>query len=29
MKGMEDMSIKLDKLVYSKPDGDKKTYELK
>jgi 2'-5' RNA ligase len=29
MKGMEDMPIKLDKLVYSKPDGDKKTYELK
>jgi hypothetical protein len=26
---MEDMPIKLDKLVYSKPDGDKKTYELK
>jgi len=29
MKGMAEIPIKLDKLVYSKPDGDEKTYRLK
>jgi 2'-5' RNA ligase len=29
MKGMENIPIKLDKLVYSKPNGTKKTYGLK